>query len=236
MKKKPSTIAIDGPAASGKSTIAEKLARELGYLFFDTGVMYRAVTLAALRRLGEVEDEAAVSQLAEEVDIDITPPSKEDGRKYDVLLDGEDVTWEIRSREVEANVSQVSAYPGVRKAMTDQQRRIGLRGRCVMVGRDIGTVVLPEADLKIYLVASPEERARRRHQENLQRGLASDYPAILQAMIRRDQIDSTREVAPLKPAADAHIIDTDGLSIEEVLGRVRSLLEDCAPAKDGPEK
>jgi len=236
MKKKPSTIAIDGPAASGKSTIAEKLARELGYLFFDTGVMYRAVTLAALRRLGAVEDEAAVSRLAEEVEIDITPPGENDGRKYDVLLDGEDVTWDIRSPEVEANVSQVSAYPGVRKAMTAQQRRIGLRGRCVMVGRDIGTVVLPEADLKIYLVASPEERARRRHQENLQRGLASDYPAILQAMIRRDQIDSTREVAPLKPAADAHIIDTDGLSIEEVLGRVRSLLEDCAPAKDGPEK
>lgn len=236
MKKKPSTIAIDGPAASGKSTIAEKLARELGYLFFDTGVMYRAVTLAALRRLGAVEDEAAVSRLAEEVEIDITPPGKNDGRKYDVLLDGEDVTWDIRSPEVEASVSQVSAYPGVRKAMTDQQRRIGLRGRCVMVGRDIGTVVLPEADLKIYLVASPEERARRRHQENLQRGLASDYPTILQAMIRRDQIDSTREVAPLKPAADAHIIDTDGLSIEEVLGRVRSLLEDCAPAKDGPEK
>ncbi|GAP05740.1 cytidylate kinase [Anaerolinea thermolimosa] len=231
MKKKPSTIAIDGPAASGKSTIAEKLARELGYLFFDTGVMYRAVTLAALRRLGTVEDETAVSQLAAEVDIDITPPSKEDGRKYDVLLDGEDVTWEIRSREVEASVSQVSAYPGVRKAMTDQQRRIGLRGHCVMVGRDIGTVVLPEADLKIYLVASPEERARRRHQENLQRGLASDYSAILQAMIRRDQIDSTRQVAPLKPAEDAHIIDTDGLSIEEVLGRVRSLLEDCARAE-----
>lgn len=236
MKIKPSTIAIDGPAASGKSTIAEKLARELGYLFFDTGVMYRAVTLAALRRLGTVENEAAVSQLAEEVDIDITPPSKEDGRKYDVRLDGEDVTWDIRSREVEANVSQVSAYPGVRKAMTDQQRRIGLRGRCVMVGRDIGTVVLPEADLKIYLVASPEERARRRHMENLQRGLASDYSAILQAMIRRDQIDSTRAVAPLKPAADAHIIDTDGLSIEEVLSRVRSLLENCVRAENGLDK
>lgn len=233
MKTKPSTIAIDGPAASGKSTIAEKLARELGYLFFDTGVMYRAVTLAALRRLGAVEDEAAISRLAEEVEIDITPPGKNDGRKYDVLLDGEDVTWEIRSPEVEASVSQVSAYPGVRKAMTAQQRRIGLRGRCVMVGRDIGTVVLPEADLKIYLVASPEERARRRHQENLQRGLTSDYPTILQAMIRRDQIDSTREVAPLKPAADAHIIDTDGLSIEEVLGRVRSLLENYARAENG---
>ena len=214
---KPKIIAIDGPAASGKSTIGEKLAAELKYLYFDTGVMYRAVTLAALDRLSG-------SGGLDDVQIDIRRPSQPDGRMYDVLLDGKDVTWAIRTRDVEAHVSQVSAYPGVRKAMTDQQRRIGGRGKVVMVGRDIGMVVFPEADLKIFMVASPEERARRRHAENVSRGVKSDYNDILHAMIKRDQIDSTRTVAPLRPAEDAHIIDTDGLGIEEVLDKVKALL------------
>ncbi len=222
--KNPTIIAIDGPAASGKSTIAEKLAKELNYLYLDTGVMYRAVTLAGLQRLPTLDDEEAVVRLSEQVDIDIRQPTKDDGRMYDVLLDGEDVTWAIRSAEVEAHVSQVSAYPGVRAAMTAQQRRIGRRGRVIMAGRDIGTVVFPEAELKIFMVASPEERARRRHIENLRRGLKSDYNEILNAMIKRDQIDSTRAVAPLRPAEDAHIIDTDGLSIDEVVERVKSLM------------
>jgi cytidylate kinase len=221
---KPTIIAIDGPSASGKSTIAEKLARELDYLYFDTGVMYRAVTLAGLQRLASLDDEDAVVRLSERIDIDISQPSVGDGRMYDVMVDGEDVTWAIRSAEVEANVSQVSAYPGVRTAMTEQQRRIGKRGNVIMAGRDIGTVVFPDAELKIYLVASPEERARRRHVENMGRGVTSDYSEILTAMIKRDQIDSTRTVAPLRPAEDAYIIDTDGLSIEEVLDKVKSLL------------
>lgn len=220
---KPKTIAIDGPAASGKSTIAEKLAKELGYLFFDTGVMYRAVTLAALRRLGNVQDEQAVTRLAESVWIDVRPPSQADGRKADVLLDGEDVTWAIRSPEVDANVSVVSAYPGVRAAMTQQQRRIGERGEVVMVGRDIGTVVLPDAELKIYLDASVEERARRRYLENKNRGMDADYEQILENLKKRDEIDSTREVAPLRIAEDAHVVLTDGLSIEEVMQQVRKL-------------
>ncbi len=221
---KPMIIAIDGPSASGKSTIGEKLAQGIGYLYFDTGVMYRAVTLAALQRLQGVDDEAAVVGLAEQVQIDIHQPTQADGRMYDVLLDGVDVTWAIRSREVEANVSKVSAYPGVRTAMTAQQRRIGKRGAVVMVGRDIGTVVFPEADLKIYMIASAEERARRRHEENVSRGMKSDYNEILDAMIKRDKIDSTRVVAPLRPAEDAHIVDTDGLGIDEVLSKVRALL------------
>ncbi|BAJ63115.1 (d)CMP kinase [Anaerolinea thermophila] len=220
---KPKTIAIDGPAASGKSTIAEKLANELGYLFFDTGVMYRAVTLAALRRLGNVRDEQAVTRLAERVWIDVRPPSKDDGRKADVLLDGEDVTWAIRSSEVDAHVSIVSAYPGVRAAMTRQQRRIGERGEVVMVGRDIGTVVLPEAELKIYLDASLEERARRRYLENKSRGMDANYDEILENLRKRDEIDSTREVAPLRIAGDAHVVMTDGLTIEEVMQQVRKL-------------
>ena len=222
---RPKMIAIDGPAASGKSTLAEKLALRLGYLFFDTGVMYRAVTLAALRALNSVDDEAAVTALAESVQIDVRPPSSADGRKCDVLLNGEDVTWAIRHPEVERNVSPASAYAGVRKAMTEQQRRIGQRGQVVMVGRDIGTVVLPDADLKIYLDASVEERARRRYEECRCRGENPDYEEILASMRRRDQIDSTRAVAPLRPAADAVIVSTDGLDIDAVLARIVALTE-----------
>ncbi len=220
----PQIIAIDGPAASGKSTVAEVMARELGYLFFDTGVMYRAVTLAAIDKLHSVDDEALVSELAHAIEIDVRPSSVTDGRTCDVLVDGRDVTWDIRKPEVEANVSQVSAYPEVRKAMTLQQRKIGQRGKVVMVGRDIGTVVLPEAELKIFLDASVEERARRRYEENSQRGDRLNYEDILAAMRRRDKIDSTRAIAPLKAAEDAVWVETDGLTIEQVLLKVLGLV------------
>ena len=171
----PSTIAIDGPAASGKSTIGALLAEQLGYIYFDTGVMYRAVTWAALDRGIDIDDEAAVTALAERVRIDVLAPTVEDGRQYTVMCDGQDVTWAIRAPDVDRAVSPVSAYPGVRAAMTAQQRRIGLGGRVVMVGRDIGTVVLPEADLKIYLDASVEERARRRLREIMSRGETAEF-------------------------------------------------------------
>ena len=219
----PSTIAIDGPAASGKSTVGVLLAKRLGYLYFDTGIMYRAVTWAALEQLKGVDDETLVTKLAEEVQIDVQPPSKTDGRLSDVLLDGMDITWEIRSREVEAAVSQVSAYPGVRTAMTAQQRRIGQRGRIVMVGRDIGTVVLPEAELKIYLDACVEVRAQRRFEELRQRGEPADYKKILAAMKRRDKIDSTRAVAPLRAAEDAYRICSDEINAEQVVNQVLEL-------------
>ncbi len=219
----PSIIAIDGPAASGKSTVGEKLAGELGYLFFDTGVMYRAITWAALERLHSVEDEAAVSALANVVDIDVLPPSQDD-RQCDVLLDGQDVTWEIRRPRVESYVSLAAAYPEVRKAMTAQQRRIAQRGKVVMVGRDIGTVVCPDAELKIFLVASVEVRAQRRLDEMLLRGETASYESILHSMRRRDKIDSTRALAPLKAAEDAIIIDTNDLTIDQVLDQVRHLL------------
>lgn len=219
-----SIIAIDGPAASGKSTVAEQLARRLNYLYFDTGVMYRAVTLAALRHLGGGSDEEAVTRLAERVRIDVRPPSQSDGRMVDVFLDGVDVTWEIRSKEVEANASMVSAYPGVRTAMTRQQRRIGQGGNVIMVGRDIGTVVLPDADLKIYLDASVEERARRRQEELKRRGVESSYPEVLDAMRRRDEIDSTRAIAPLRAAEDAVILDSDGMSVDEVIENIYRLI------------
>ncbi|KAF0111528.1 MAG: cytidylate kinase [Chloroflexi bacterium] len=217
-------IAIDGPAASGKSTLAEKIARKLGYFFFDTGVMYRAVTLAALKQFNQVDDERNVTLLSEKIQIDVQSPSVDDGRLMDVLVDGKDVTWEIRTPYVDRNVSKVSAYTGVRNAMTDQQRRIGARGNMVVVGRDIGTVVFPEAKQKIYLDASPEERARRRFAEVQQRGEKTTYEEILSSIKRRDAIDSTRAMAPLKPAEDAFVINSDGKTIEQVVEEVVQLL------------
>jgi cytidylate kinase len=227
----PRIIAIDGPAASGKSTLGKNLAEWLGYLYFDTGVMYRAVTWIALQRGVPIGAEQAVTALAETIVIDVRPPGVDDGRAYDVLVDGQDVTWEIRCPEVDEEVSEVSAYPGVRRALTEQQRRIGLRGEVVMVGRDVGTVVLPEADLKIYLDASAAERARRRFDELCARGglppgtsPEKAYAEILRSMRRRDQIDSTREVAPLRPAEDAIRVDSDELDADLVLAQVKTLV------------
>ena len=222
-KTPPAIIAIDGPAAAGKSTLGRRLADALGYLFFDTGVMYRAVTWLVLHRGMDVSDETAVTTLAENTSIDVRPASKPDGRACDVIVDSQDLTWELRGLEVDATVSLISAYRGVRQAMSEQQRRIGLRGKVVMVGRDIGTVVLPEADLKIYLDASASERARRRHQENRARGAELDYHDTLNKVIERDHIDSTRDVAPLRAASDAVVIDSDKLTADEVFTQVRRL-------------
>lgn len=219
----PSIIALDGPAASGKSTLGRSVADALGFLFFDTGVMYRAITWIALQHDMDLSNESAVVTLAQTAQIDIRPPSKNDGRACDVLIGDKDVTWDMRDGSVDANVSVVSAYAGVRKALSEQQRRIGLRGKVIMVGRDIGTVVLPEADLKIYLDASAEERARRRYDEIIARGEQADYDEILRKVIERDRIDSTRAVAPLRPAEDAIIIDSDKLTAEQVLTRVMEL-------------
>jgi len=226
----PNIIAIDGPAASGKSTLALHLARELGYLYFDTGVMYRALTWVGLQRGIAMEDEEQLTRLAQNLEFDVRSPSVDDGRAYDVYVDGTDVTWDIRRQEVDANVSVVSAFAGVRAALSAQQRRIGLRGRVVMVGRDIGTVVLPQADLKIFLDASAEERARRRYHELLRRGEQASYEAILQAMQRRDRIDSTRDVAPLRAADDAVILDSDRTDAMQVLEAARKLVfKDATP-------
>jgi CMP/dCMP kinase len=219
----PSMIAIDGPAASGKSTLGRRLADALGYLFFDTGVMYRAVTWGALHQGLAIEDEKRISDLANTAKIDVLPPSKNDGRVCDVIFNGQDITWETRSPEVEANVSPVSAYKDVRKALAKKQRAIGLRGRVVMVGRDIGTVVLPEADLKIFLDATAEERARRRYKEILERGGKGDFQTILSGVLMRDEIDSNRACSPLMAAPDAIIINSNDMNIDEVFSKVKSL-------------
>lgn len=219
------TIAIDGPAASGKSTLAIALAARLGYLYFDTGVMYRAITWLALQKRINLADEMQLTALAETVVIDVRPPSRQDGRFFDVWVDHQDITWQIRQSEVDANVSVVSAYPGVRAALSAQQRRIGQRGQVVMAGRDIGTVVLPEAELKIYLDASAEERARRRTAEIRGRGGEADFDKILAMIRERDRIDSTRAVAPLRPAADAVLINSSAFSAQEVLEMVLTLIE-----------
>ena len=211
------TIAIDGPAASGKSTAAERLASKLGFLYFDTGVMYRAVTLAGLNQFGDIDNENQISSMSKEITIDVQPPTVEDGRKFDVLLNGKDVTWEIRSAKVTSNVSPVSAYPLVREEMTAKQRLIGERGNVVMVGRDIGTVVMPDADVKFYVDASAEVRAQRRYQEVVARGEQADYDEMLAAIKRRDEIDSTRKVAPLVAADDAIVIMNNDYTREEVV-------------------
>jgi cytidylate kinase len=196
----------------------------LGYLYFDTGVMYRAVTWAALERNLDVEDVEQVSQVAETLEIRVKPDGPDDGRQYTVLADGQDVTWEIRSPAVEAAVGRVSAYPRVRAALTEQQRQIAAGGSVVMVGRDIGTVVLPEADLKVFMRASAEERARRRYQELVDQGKPADYAQILAAMRERDRQDQEKPISPMIPAHDAIIINTDKLSIKEVVARLAELI------------
>lgn len=217
----PSVIAIDGPAASGKSTVGLRLARHYDSLFLDTGSMYRALTLAVLQQGLDLGDEAAVSQLAHDLDLAILPSGDhDDGRHYTVLLDGQDVTWDIRLPEVDAAVSQVSSYPDVRHEMVRRQREYARRGDVVMVGRDIGTVVVPNAPLKLYVTASAGERARRRWVDRQQQGHPDDYAAILADVERRDAIDSSREHSPLRAAEDAITVDTTGRDVEEVVAEI----------------
>jgi cytidylate kinase len=221
----PRTVAIDGPAGAGKSTIGALVAERLGYLFLDTGAMYRAVTLAASRRNIDPDDAAKLSELAKQVRIMIGPPTKQDGRAYTVLLDGSDVTWDIRSADIDRIVSQVARVAGVRDAMVAQQRSLAGQGRVVMVGRDIGTVVLPDAERKVFLTASASERARRREEELASRGDRRPRQELLHEILRRDQLDTERAVSPLKAAEDATIVQTDGLSVREALDKVLAAIQ-----------
>lgn len=224
----PRVIAIDGPSAAGKSSVGIQVGSRLGYLFLDTGAMYRAITLAALRHGIDLSDESALGELARSVELEVGPPGPGSIEPCTVRVDGDDVTADLRRPEVEAAVSLVSRAPAVREALVAAQRRLAGRPDMVgvvMAGRDIGTVVLPAADLKLYLDASLEERARRRCRELRALGQAVTEEQVLRDLRRRDSIDSQRATSPLRPAEDAVIIDTDGMTLEQVVENILSLAE-----------
>jgi cytidylate kinase len=211
----PSTIAIDGPASSGKSSLSFALAQRLGYLSVDTGAFYRAITLLALRAHLDPADTERVTALAHSAALDMTRDMCGDGRQYTLLANGEDVTWDIHSPQVDAHVSVVAANPGVRQATLAIQRQLAARGRVIMAGRDIGTVVLPDADLKLYIDASLEKRAERRYNQRISKGEAANLAQIREGLRQRDTLDSQRETAPLLRAPDAVYLDTTALSFEQ---------------------
>ena len=216
-------IAIDGPAGSGKSTVAKEVAKMLGFHYLDTGAMYRSIAWLALERGISLDDDEAVAQLARTETVVF---SHEEGNPLPsgVAIAGHDITLEIRTPRIDKAVSPVSAITAVREALTQQQRAIAASENIVMEGRDIGTVVFPRAELKVFLTASAQERARRRALQNAQRGFGeTDEAAILADIIRRDEADSTRAVAPLRPAEDAVMLDTTGMGIDEVCAAIANL-------------
>jgi cytidylate kinase len=222
----PQRIAIDGPAGSGKSTVGEQLARRLGYLYIDTGAMYRALAWLALHENVAINDAEGLANLARHAEIAISRPQIADGRQYTVTVHGRDITWDIRSTAVTNAVSLVSLPPAVRSTLIAQQRAIARQGRVVMVGRDIGAVVLPDAELKIYLTATLEERARRRYAELFERlgehnPALPSFEAIVQDIRRRDDVDRVN----MRPAEDAIIVDTDHLNVEQVLDVICKYME-----------
>lgn len=225
--QRPGRIAIDGPAGAGKSTVGEQLARHLGYLYFDTGAMYRAVAWLALQQHVSVDDGPALARLAQQADIVISRPQIDDGRQYTVTVNGRDITWEIRSAEVTRAVPPASSHPQVRAILRARQREIAYEHEgVVMVGRDIGAIVLPDADLKVYLTASLEERAKRRYAELEERLGAGNlalpsFEEVLEEIRQRDEIDREK----MKPAHDAIVIMTDNLSVSQVLEVIESYLE-----------
>lgn len=213
MKRYPS-IAIDGPAGAGKSTAARLLAEKLGYIYIDTGAMYRAVTLKSLMDKINMADEAAIVGVTEQADLVF---KTDEHRGTRLFLDGQDVTEAIRTPQVSKNVSLVSRIPGVRHKLSASQRKMASRGGVVMEGRDIGTHVLPDAEVKFFLTASVEERARRRHDELKQLGYNIGLGEVIRDIKQRDEIDSSRLLAPLKPAPDAIIIDCSDFSADRVV-------------------
>lgn len=217
-------VAIDGPAGAGKSTLARLLAKRLGYVYIDTGAMYRAVALAASRAGLSTDDGEALGDLAENLDLRFDPS----GDVNRLFLAGEDVSEAIRTPEMSRGSSEVSRWPRVRAAMVAQQRRLGEGGGVVMEGRDIGTVVFPQARAKFFVTATPEERARRRTEELKSKGTEADYDRVLTEVEDRDRRDSEREHSPLRMAEDAEETLTDGLSIDEVL----ALLEQKVRARE----
>ncbi len=210
-------VAVDGPAGSGKSTISKIIAKRYGLTYLDTGAMYRMIALKVLKEGADLERVESIERVLSESKIDI------DGEKF--FLDGEDVSIDIRSREVTAIVSQVAAVKSVREKLVEMQRKIGQGKRVILDGRDIGTVVFPNADLKIFLVASPEERASRRLKDYESKGQEAEFYSVLEEIKKRDKIDSTRKESPLKKATDAVELDTSGMTIEEVCDEISKMVD-----------
>lgn len=224
MKQEQISVAIDGPAGAGKSTIAKRLAKELSMIYVDTGAMYRTAALFSLREgvMADREDEIAAMMNRCEIDIAF----REEDQSQRMLLGGEDVTGLIRTEEVSRQASAISVYPKVRHILTEKQRQIARKSSVVMDGRDIGTVVLPDAKVKIFLTASIEARAKRRYEELLAKGEEADISVIERDMKERDERDSTRKEAPLKKAEDAILLDTSDLNVEEVLEKIRKIIQE----------
>nr|WP_188734427.1 (d)CMP kinase [Oceanobacillus neutriphilus] len=216
------SIAIDGPAAAGKSTVAKQIAKKLGIIYIDTGAMYRALTFQVLQENIDPEDEKAVMEILNKIDIQLV--QQEDGQH--VLIDGRDVTEVIRYPDVTASVSAIAKHPAVRKNMVSAQQDLAKDHSVVMDGRDIGSQVLPDADVKIFLIASVAERAKRRFEENKQKGIPADLHTLEKEIEKRDELDSTREASPLVKAEDAIELDTTSLSIDDVTEKI---LEICQP-------
>lgn len=217
-------IAIDGPAGSGKSTVAKEVAMRLGFHYLDTGAMFRAIAYRAVSTGVSLDDELGLTRIAEQdciefgyVDGDVLPSR--------VFIAGQEVTSEIRTPEIDKAVSPVASCPAVRTALLAQQRHIAQSANYVVEGRDIGSVVFPDAEVKVFVTATPDERARRRAEQNVARGMEGDFDTIYAAIIARDEYDSNREVAPLRPADDSHILDTTELSIDEVVNRIVKLAQ-----------
>lgn len=215
-------VAIDGPAAAGKSTVARLVAERCSFVYIDTGAMYRALTYKALHNQIDLEDEQKLVNLLLHTTIQLEP-ANQGGR---VFVDGEDVTQAIRDNEVTNSVSIIAKHSGVRKVMVQRQQELAKSGGVVMDGRDIGTHVLPHAEVKIFMVASVEERARRRYEENLQKGIRTDLEKLKEEISLRDQLDSEREAAPLRKASDAIEIDTTSLTIDQVIQEIIQLIEE----------
>ncbi|MDB6352262.1 (d)CMP kinase [Trichococcus sp. K1Tr] len=219
---KKMNIAIDGPASAGKSTIAKKVAEKLGYIYLDTGAMYRTLTYAALSNGSDLHDEEALHKLLQGIRITFSTAENEMQR---VFLNEEDVTESIRSEQVTQNVSLVSSFAKVREEMVARQKSIARSGGVVMDGRDIGTVVLPDAEVKIFMTATAEERALRRYKENMAKGMTTSLEELTEDMKRRDHLDSTRTISPLKKADDAIVLDSTHLEIDEVVKRILGIIE-----------
>ena len=216
--KKNISVAIDGPSAAGKSTIAKMVAKKENFIYIDTGAMYRCVAYYCLTQKIDLNDEKAVEQAIEHIQIRLTPDNK-------VYLNDEDVSTQIRQDQVSLGASCVSKYQAVRSFLVDEQRKMAKAGNVILDGRDIGTVVLPNADLKIYQIASVETRAKRRYLENLERGLDADLETIKKEIEERDYQDTHREISPLKKAEDAIELDTSSLTLEEVVEQVLTLIQ-----------